>query len=106
MTTKRLVDKINYAAMNMNSITSGVFDAAKVPMWFETDREALEVGLGMIGLTPPEQARVVRIKNTLHLTEMEVSEAMLGEVKAHKRLRQASDPVIMTFDSTGNLPVF
>jgi len=27
----------------------------------------------MNGLTPPEQARVVRIKNTLLLTEMDVS---------------------------------
>jgi hypothetical protein len=106
MTTKRLVKKINYAAMHMNAITSGVAEAAKVPMPFETDREAIEVALGMIGLTPPEQARVVRIKNTLQLTEIDCSEAMLSEVKAHKRLSPVTAPKAMAFDGSGNLPPF
>ena len=106
MTTKRLVDKINYKAMYMNAITAGVPDAAKVPIAFETDREAIEVALGMIGLTPPEQARVVRIKNTLLLTEIDVSEAMLPEVKAHARLSIVSDPKPLTFNKKSNLPPF
>lgn len=106
MTTKRLVDKINYKAMHMNAITAGVPEAARVPMAFETDREAIDVALGMIGLTPPEQARVVRIKNTLVLTEIDVSEALRYEVKAHARLSIASDPKLMTFNKKGNLPPF
>ncbi|OGB96076.1 MAG: hypothetical protein A2Z31_00285 [candidate division NC10 bacterium RBG_16_65_8] len=106
MTTQRLVKKINYAAMHMNAITSGVAEAAKVPMPFETDREAIEVALGMIGLTPAEQARVVRIKNTLQLTEIDCSEAMLSEVKTHKRLSPAAAPKAMAFDESGNLPRF
>ncbi len=105
-TTRRLVDKINYKAMNMNAITSGVADAAKVPMAFETDREAIQTALGMVGLTPPEQAKVVRIKNTLHLTELDVSEAMLPLVKAHDRLSIVSGPTEFAFDSTGNLRPF
>jgi hypothetical protein len=75
-------------------------------MFFDTDRQAMEVGLGMIGLTPPAEARVVRIKNTLHLTEMDVSESMLTEVKAHRRLSVASDPQPMAFDAAGNFPAF
>jgi hypothetical protein len=106
MTTKRLVQKINYAAMHMNAITSGVAEAAKVPMAFDSDREAIETALGMIGLTPPEQARVVRIKNTLHLTEIDCSEALLAEVKAHKRLTPATAGAAMSFDVKGNLPAF
>ena len=106
MTTRRLVNKINYAAMYMNAITSGVPDAAKVPMTFEADREAIQTALGMIGLTPPEQARVVRIKNTLQLTEIDCSEALLGEVKAHPRLKAATQPAPLAFDSAGNLLPF
>jgi hypothetical protein len=106
MTTKRLVRKINYAAMHMNAITSGVAEAAKVPMAFDTDRQAIETALGMIGLTTPEQARVVRIKNTLHLTEIDCSEALLAEVKAHQRLTPATAPAAMTFDAQGNLTAF
>jgi len=106
MTTSRLVKKINYAAMYMNAITSGVPDAAKVPMAFDTDREAIETALGMIGLTPPEQARVVRIKNTLDLTEIDCSEALLAEVKAHRRLRPAAEPGPISFGADGNLTAF
>jgi len=106
MTTKRLVQKINYAAMHMNAITSGVAEAAKVPMAFDTDRQAIEIALGMIGLTPPEQARIVRIKNTLHLTEIDCSEALLAEVRAHKRLTSATAGAAMSFDAQGNLPAF
>lgn len=105
-TTKRLVDKINYKAMHMNAITSGVSEAAKVPMAFEMDREAIQVALGMIGLTPPEQATVVRIKNTLLLTEIDVSEALLPLVKAHDRLSIVSGPTPLAFDSKGDLPPF
>jgi hypothetical protein len=106
LTTLKLIKQINYAAMHMNAITSGVPEAAKVPMGFNTDREALEVALGTIGLTPPEQARVVRIKNTLHLSEMDCSEALLPEIKAHARLSLSTDPAPMTFDGGGNLPQF
>ncbi len=106
MTTKRLVKKINYAAMHMNAITSGVPDAARVPMAFETDREAIETALGMIGLTPPEQARVVRIKNTLALTEIDCSEALLAEVKTHRRLSPATEAQPIGFDADGNLSAF
>jgi hypothetical protein len=106
MTTRRLVKKIDYKAMYINAITSGVPDGAKVPMAFDTDREAIEVALGMIGLTPPEQARIVRVKNSLHLVEMDVSEVLLPEVKANERLSVVSDLAPPTFDAMGNLLPF
>jgi hypothetical protein len=106
MTTRRLVNKINYKALYMNAITSGVPEGAKVPMAFETDREAIQVALKMIGLTPPEQARIVRIKNTLQLTEMDVSEALLSEIRAHERLSVVAEPAVLVFDDKGNLPAF
>ncbi len=43
-------------------------------MHFETDREAMQVALGSIGLTPPEKAWIIRIKNTLIVDEVKVWE--------------------------------
>jgi len=60
----------------------------------------------MIGLTPPEQARVVRIKNTLDLTEIDCSEALQAEVKAHRRLSPATEPGPIRFGADGNLTAF
>lgn len=106
LTTWRLVRTIDYAAMYMNGITSSDTHDSKVPMAFDTDRDAIRTALNMNGLTPPEQARVVRIKNTLLLTEMDASESMLAEVEANCRLSRITDPMPLTFDEPGNLRAF
>jgi hypothetical protein len=106
LTTWRLVAQIDYAAMYMNGITSSDTHDSKVPMAFATDRDAIETALHMNGLTPPGEARVVRIKNTLHLVEFDVSESLLAEVKANGRLSQLTAPVPLLFDDSGGLPPF
>ena len=103
ITTKRLVDKIDYRATYMNSITGISLEKAAVPMHFETDRRAIEVGLGSIGLTPPERSRIVRIKNTLHLDEVEVSELYEEEILARTDLEIMEGPNPMVFDPNGDL---
>jgi hypothetical protein len=104
VTTLRLVRKIDYPSTHMNVITAGVPEAARIPMAFESDLEAIAVALRMIGMTPPDGARVVRIRSTLHCAEFECSEAMLSEVAAHPRLEALAKPAPMAFDSEGNLP--
>ena len=104
ITTKRLVEKINYQAMYMNTITGISLEKAAVPMHFETDREAIEVALGSIGLIPPEQSRIVRIKNTLCLDEVEVSEVFQKELAGRRDLEKIGGPSAITFDDRGNLP--
>jgi hypothetical protein len=103
LTTKRLVDKISYPAMYMNCITGISIEKAAVPMHFETDQEAIKVGLGSVGLTPPEKSKIVRIKNTLLLDEVEVSEVYGEELKKRTDLEVLEGPKPMPFDRQGNL---
>jgi len=103
LTTKRLVDKINYQATYMNCITGISLEKAAVPMFFETDQQAIQVALGSIGLTPPEKSKIVRIKNTLHVDEVEVSAAYAGELKKRADLEILEGSKPMSFDSQGNL---
>jgi len=106
LTTKRLVEKINRTVTNMNVVTSAALDVTKIPVWFDSDRDALKTALGMIGLTAPEDARVVRIKNTLHLTEMLVSEPLREEVTMNNSLSVLALPEEMQFDVDGDLLPF
>jgi len=106
LTTQRLVAKINHVTTNINTIAAGHLSGARIPMAFASDREAIEVALGLIGLTPPAEARVVRVKNTLHLTEMYVSKALLGEVSANPRLHFLTPETNLEFDLKGNLGPF
>jgi hypothetical protein len=103
LTTKRLVDKINYQATYMNCITGISLEKAAVPMHFETDQEAIQVALGSIGLTPPEKSKIVRIKNTLQVDEVEVSEGYKEEMSQRSDLEILDGPKSMPFDGRGNL---
>ena len=100
---RRLVDKIDMKPTLINCITACAPNGAKIPATYESDREAIDTALGCIGLTPPEHARVIRIRNTLMLGEIEVSEALLPEVAKRETLTRLTDPAPLPFDVAGNL---
>jgi hypothetical protein len=103
LTTKRLVDKIDRVSTYMNCITAISIEKAAIPMYFETDRECIEVALGSVGLIPPERSRIVRIKNTLQLDEVEVSEIYRDEISNRRDLDILEGPYSLPFDAPGNL---
>ena len=102
-TTRRLVDKIDMKPTLINCITACSPGMAKVPATFDSDREAVETALSCIGLTPPEKARVIRIKNTLMLGEIEVSEAYTAELAKRPDLTPIGDATPLRFDAAGRL---
>jgi hypothetical protein len=102
-TTRRLVDKIDMKPTLINCITACAPNGAKIPATYDTDRDAIETALSCIGLTPPEKARVIRIKNTLMLGEIYVSEAYEAELAKRPDLKPLSDPVALPFDAAGRL---
>jgi len=103
ITTKRLVDKIDYAATYKNCITGISLEKAAVPMYFTTDREAIAVALGSIGLIAAAKSKIVRIKNTLRLDTAEVSEAYAGMFQRRSDLEIIAGPNVMVFDGENNL---
>ena len=102
-TTRRLVEKIDMKPTLINAITACAPNGAKIPPTYDTDREAVEAALSCIGLTPPERARVVRIKNTLMLGEIEVSEAFGPELARHPDLATIAGPAELAFDPAGRI---
>ena len=107
LTTQRLVSKIDYQPTFVNALTSGHPLVAKTPVFLPTDRDAITIALQTCGIIDTKKARVVRIKNTLHLEKMWISETLLEEVKAepklHKILEIVDEPQEMQFDVLGNL---
>ncbi len=100
LTTRRLVNKIDFHATYTNVITTNFFQTGKIPVTLETDREAIEVACKTFA---PESARVVRIKNTLELERIQVSEALLPEVRERPDLVVLDDPRPLAFDAEGRL---
>jgi hypothetical protein len=102
-TTRRLVDKIDFRNLYVNSQTAHRTDACKIPMTLDTDYEVLKTAVDMAGFEQPEKFRIVWIKNTLELTRILVSEAYLDLLKGMSHLRVLSGPIGIEFDSGGNL---
>jgi len=80
-TTRRLANKIDYRVTYINCLTAMTPEKARLPMVGETDKEAIEWAFLTAGVLDPEKARVVRIKNTLHLDEIYISESLVPELQ-------------------------
>ena len=105
-TTRRLADKIDWEPTYVNALTACSPGGPKLPAVLDTAQEAIAVALSCLGLDRPEQARVVRIQNTLRLTEVEVSEGFSAELAGRADLTPLGEPADMTFGPDGMLPSF
>jgi hypothetical protein len=104
-TTDRLVEKIDRNATYINSMTGQHVSAASTPMHFPTDREVLDVALRSIGLVEPHEAKILWIRNTLDLGEIEASIRYLDEARQRSGLRVMTDPRPLDVGPDGNLPL-
>ncbi|RMF93461.1 MAG: [Fe-S]-binding protein [Nitrospinota bacterium] len=101
--SQRLAEKIDRKPTYINCLTGVSPESARIPMILETDREALEAALSTVGMVKPEESKILWIKNTLVLGELEVSEAYLEEVQAREDLEIVREPTALEFDQSGNL---
>lgn len=102
-TTQRLIDKTDWKATYANGLTSTVVAPTKAATTLENDRLALKAAVKTCNVLDFTTVKMVRIKNTLELSEIEVSEALLQEVEANDALTKVSDLYEFTFDKKGNL---
>jgi hypothetical protein len=105
-TTKRLVDKIDREYTYMNAMTSSSPEAVRIPPYYVSDREAIEIALNTIPENRSEKVRVVHIQNTLMLEEMYISEGLLDEAQEMGNIRVIGTPNPMDFDERGNMAAY
>ena len=104
--TQRLLEKIDMDALNINTITGVCPEMGKIPLTMKNDKEAIEIAIKCVGLIPSEKLKIVRIRNTSLLSEVEVSEAYEEELAARSDLEVIMDKKAMGFDTDGNLEPF
>ena len=101
LTTRRVIDRIDWNATYLNAFTSGVLRSARMPIPLENDREAVEAALNRAPF--PADARMVRIVNTGELETFWASEAVLSELRANKNLSVDPQPLELRFNEDGRL---
>ncbi len=102
----RILDQIDLEATAINTMTGNHPSAGAVPICFDSDRKVLEAALSTCGLVEPPDARVVRIRNTLDVGEILVSEACEKEVARRDELSVVEPPQEMRFDANDDLLPF
>jgi hypothetical protein len=106
MITQRLLDKIDMQALNINTITGACPEVGKIPLTLKNDRQALEIAIKSVGLIPRDRLKIMRIKNTAFLSEVDASEAYEKEISARRDLEISLNKRPMAFDQKGNFETF
>jgi len=101
--TRRFFDKIDFQETYPNPLTNGILQSNKIPMVMENDRLAIQAAVKGCFDIDHHNARVVRIKNTLKIEDIWISENLLPEVTGHPDLEILGEPAPMAFDRSGNL---
>jgi hypothetical protein len=102
-TTRRAFDKFDFDNTYPNSLTSTVPTSVKIPMVLKSDRQAIQAAIKTCNILKKAEVRLARIRNTVALDEIAVSENLLAEVRANPRLTVAGEPFALGFDANGNL---
>jgi hypothetical protein len=85
-TTDRLLSGVDWTATYFNVLSTTFVMRAMAPMHFATDEEVLSAALKSLGGEEQEEARVLVIDNTLDLSRIEFSAALLEEASGQPHL--------------------
>jgi hypothetical protein len=100
--TKELFDQIDFQATAENVMTSTFLARGKVPVVAPTPQTAFEWAVRACGPVDPEALRVVRIRDTLSLQQLQVSAPIWEEISGDPGIRRAGDPA-SAFTPDGSL---
>jgi hypothetical protein len=101
----RILEKIDLRSAYVNAMTSGLGgpQRGQIPMAMPTDRSAVAAALLTCGRADLERARVVRVRSTLDLEHLLVSESLRELVETDDRLSVSGEPVQMAFGDDGRI---
>lgn len=104
VTTRRLMDRMKLEMTYPTGVTNTFLHLMKIPMIMDNDREALQLAL----MCCPEaedhdHMKLIRIPNTAHIGEIEISEGLLPLAKANPNIEILTDLYDLPFDGQGNL---
>jgi hypothetical protein len=104
-TTQGLVEKVDFAAFYINSLTAGIsgVQRGQVPMILPNDRTAVSAAIRACGEPDAARVGVLHIKNTLQVGELELSASLLEQARALPHLDVDPDGHPFAFTEDGRI---
>ena len=103
--TRRLADAIDHDITRTNVVTSGFLLRGKLPVVADDDRHLWELCLRGAGVIDPATVRAARITDTLHCTELWVTDAVLADLEGRADVDVVERSVAL-HDPAGSLRPF
>jgi len=106
--TMRLYREIDIGSTYANVITATYLDGAAIPLIMNTDEEAIRLAVKTVVQVKPQDCKIVRLRNTLEVVDIQVSEPLLSQVHANPaKFEILGELEPFQFDTQGNLcPMF
>lgn len=101
VTTLRCVRQIDWAITWTNMMTANFLPGCRIPCFAENDKQALYWAIRTCTGIDYSKAKVVRIKDTMHLFEIEVSENLAEELNQRDDIEILSEPEEIRFGEDG-----
>lgn len=103
ITTRKVFEQLDFEKTYANVITSTVLPLGSIPVMMENDKQAIAVAVKTCYDIEPHEARIVRIKNTASLDEIEISEPLLQEAIKNEKIEIIGELSPFKFDEDGQL---
>jgi hypothetical protein len=95
--TQRLVSKVDHEKTNINVIASGFYSAGRIPITLPSEQEI--IGVILSKMEKPEKARIIRIKNTLHIDAFMATASLLEDIDKNETLTVIGKPMDTVFNA-------
>jgi hypothetical protein len=93
-----LLEGVDGPTTLINAITASTVRGVRLPPVVETDRAGLVGSLSTVGVVSAEEARVLRVADTMHLGRLYASPALIEEARERDDLRVVAEPEPVEFD--------
>ena len=103
--SRRLADAIDHDVTRTNIVTSGFLLRGKLPVVADDDRQAWELCLRGAGVTDPTTVRAARIPDTLHCSDLWVTDAVWADLEPRADIELVERGVPL-HDAAGDLRPF
>lgn len=86
ITTRKVFDQLALEPIYANGIALKCLDDCKIPLIAADEEEAVRIAIRVLRDNDPNCLKIVKIKDTLHLEEIQVSEDLLDVVRRDSRM--------------------
>lgn len=100
---RRIFEKANLETTYPNCITSTTLGVNKLPVMMANDMETIQCAIKTCNAESIKNARVIRIPNTLELSEILVSESLVDSLRVIPQVSITDETYQWRFNNKGNL---